>query len=120
MSEINVNIKCSNSDKADVQIELSATVLKEKAGEALYVPASRQRLIYKGRVLKDESTLESYEVQDGHTVHMVKGASAAAASTATARSTTTPSTLELFYRSHTTASRPTIDRKTLSGDCSLL
>jgi ubiquilin len=82
MSEITVHIKCSNSDKAEIKIELSATVLslKEKIAEVLSVPASQQRLIYKGRVLKDESTLENYDVQDGHTVHMVKGAAAANAS----------------------------------------
>ncbi len=90
MSEITVHIKCSNSDKAEIKIELSATVLqlKEKVGEALSVPAAQQRLIYKGKVLKDDLTLENYEVQDGHTVHMVKGAAAAtAAKTSTASST---------------------------------
>lgn len=86
MSEITINIKCSNSDKAEIHIELSATVLqlKGKVAEALSVPAAQQRLIYKGRVLKDELTLESYEVQDGHTVHMVKGAAAAAATNSSA------------------------------------
>jgi ubiquilin len=84
MSEITIQIKCSNSDKAEIKIEPSATVLnlKEKVADALKVPAGQQRLIYKGRVLKDELTIENYEVQDGHTVHMVKGAAANAASAA--------------------------------------
>lgn len=75
MSEVNLTIKCSNADKTNIKIELSATVLdlKVKISEVLSVPASQQRLIYKGRVLKDDSTLENYDIQDEHTVHMVKG-----------------------------------------------
>ncbi len=92
MSEITINIKCSNADKATVTIEKEATVLnlKERISEVLSVPATQQRLIYKGKVLKDEATVESYDIQNEHTVHMVKGAGAAgaAASTGTAPATT--------------------------------
>jgi ubiquilin len=38
------------------------------------VPASRQRLIYSGRVLKDADTLASYNVKEGNTIHLVKSA----------------------------------------------
>jgi ubiquilin len=86
MSELTLTIKCSNADKATVVIESTATVLdlKNKISEQLSVPATQQRLIYKGRVLKDESTLENYDIQNEHTVHMVKGAGAAGASPAPA------------------------------------
>lgn len=79
MSELTLTIKCSNADKETVVIDSSATVLdlKQKIAEKLSVPASQQRLIYKGRVLKDESTLENYDIQNEHTVHMVKGAAPA-------------------------------------------
>jgi ubiquilin len=89
MSDLTLTIKCSNADKATLIIANNATVLelKEKIAEELNVPATQQRLIYKGRVLKDDLTLEHYEVQDGHTVHMVKGASASSGATA---STATP------------------------------
>jgi ubiquilin len=88
MADITLTIKCSNADKLTVSIPVSATVLelKEKIGEQLSISASQQRLIYKGKVLKDELTLEHYEVQDGHTVHMVKG-SAPGASTPSTSST---------------------------------
>lgn len=97
MAEITLTIKCSNADKATVAIGSTATVLelKEKISESLSVPASQQRLIYKGRVLKDELTLDHYEVQDGHAVHMVKSAGAtttpAASAPSPAASTTTSS-----------------------------
>lgn len=38
------------------------------------VEASRQRLIYSGKVLKDDEPLTTYKLANSHTVHMVKGA----------------------------------------------
>ncbi len=86
MSELTLTIKCSNADKATVTIDSTATVLdlKHKITEQLSVPAAQQRLIYKGRVLKDESTLDHYEIQNEHTVHMVKGAAPAGSTPAAA------------------------------------
>ena len=40
--------------------------------------AEEMRLIYKGKILKDEQTLDSYKITDGMTVHLVKGKSAGA------------------------------------------
>lgn len=36
------------------------------------MPHEQQRLIFKGRILKDEQTLESYKIETGLTVHLVK------------------------------------------------
>ena len=41
--------------------------------------AEEMRLIYKGKILKDEQTLDSYKITDGMTVHLVKGKSAGGA-----------------------------------------
>jgi ubiquilin len=62
---ITITIKCSNAEKAEVETEPSATVAEFKVlvGEKLSVPAENQRLIYKGRILKDESTLEQYDIE---------------------------------------------------------
>ena len=62
MSEIKVTIKCSNAEKTEISTEKSATVaeFKQTVSEKLGIPPEQQRLIYKGRVLKDELSLESY------------------------------------------------------------
>lgn len=97
MSEIELTIKCSNADKATVKIAISATVLelKEKIAIELNIPSGQQRLIYKGKVLKDDLTLDTYAVEDGHTVHMVKGvappgSASSTPSNASSTTTTTP------------------------------
>ena len=66
------------------QCELSQKVLevKEIIAAQCDVPVNQQRLIYSGKVLKDPETLESYAVQEGHTVHMVKGPPPASAQAA--------------------------------------
>lgn len=92
MTEITISIKCVNADKANVTIENTATVwnLKEKIEEVMSVPASQQRLIYKGKVMKDDLTLDHYNVQHEHTVHMVRGAAAPGSSPTTGASATLP------------------------------
>ncbi|KAI0494025.1 hypothetical protein KFK09_024156 [Dendrobium nobile] len=78
-----VNVRCSNGSKFSVQIALDATVgaFKTLLAEKSDVPTQQQRLIYKGRILKDEQTLESYGLESDHTVHLVRGAVLSTAST---------------------------------------
>ncbi|KAK4761341.1 hypothetical protein SAY87_006234 [Trapa incisa] len=72
---VNVHIRCSNGSKFTVRTSLGSTVgaFKQVLAQNCDVPAEQQRLIYKGRILKDDQTLESYDLQAEHTVHMVKG-----------------------------------------------
>lgn len=74
---VTINIKSTNA-KHTLSVPLSITTLelKNKLSTPEYagVPASSQRLIYSGRVLKDGDTLESHKVKDGNTVHLVKSA----------------------------------------------
>ena len=78
MSTITVTIRLSNADKVNVEIETTSSILalKQKIEAKLNVAAAQQRLIYKGRVLKDDVALEFYGIQNEHTVHMVKGSGA--------------------------------------------
>ncbi|CAO1620713.1 unnamed protein product [Parajaminaea phylloscopi] len=78
---LTLNIKGPSEIKLAVAISTSATVrqLKEEiAKEKPEVPADSQRLIYAGKVLKDDQPLSDYKVQPGHTVHLVKSASRSA------------------------------------------
>lgn len=61
---VTVHVRCSNGSKFSVQVALDSTVgsFKVIVAEKSDVPAEQQRLIYKGRILKDEQTLESYGI----------------------------------------------------------
>jgi ubiquilin len=79
MPEITVNVKSSNDQKYSVTIDTSKTVLefKQAIAEKCDTAAERQRLIYAGKVLKDNDTLETYKIAEGNTVHMVRGSAPA-------------------------------------------
>ncbi|XP_030461334.2 ubiquitin domain-containing protein DSK2a-like isoform X2 [Syzygium oleosum] len=70
-----INVRCSNGSKIAVAASLGSTIgaFKSALARDCDVPADQQRLIYKGRILKDDQTLASYGLQADHTVHMVRG-----------------------------------------------
>ncbi|KAG2703023.1 hypothetical protein I3843_06G110800 [Carya illinoinensis] len=84
-----INVRCSNGSKFTLRTSLESTVSAFKAvlAQNCDVPADQQRLIYKGRILKDDQTLESYGLQAEHTVHMVRGFASAASNPAAANAT---------------------------------
>ncbi|TPX71402.1 hypothetical protein SpCBS45565_g01154 [Spizellomyces sp. 'palustris'] len=96
MPEITIKIKQANESAFSIPIDAEATVLalKEKieADGPGNVPVSQQRLIFAGKVLKDEDLLTTYKMAEGNTVHMVRGSTktAAPSGTSTAASGTTP------------------------------
>jgi ubiquilin len=71
-------IKSAGNAKYTITLPLSATTLELKTklstSEFANVPATSQRLIYSGRVLKDEDALSVYNVKEGNTMHLVKSA----------------------------------------------
>ncbi|KAG6332743.1 hypothetical protein ID866_6350 [Astraeus odoratus] len=80
--EIQINIKGPSELKLQISISTDKTVLelKQAIADKSDVEANRQRLIYSGRVLKDDDKLSAYRIQSSHTIHMVKGASRPAGS----------------------------------------
>lgn len=73
IENIRIAIKTVNNDLYNLTVDSGIRIedLKERVQEATTVSASRQRLIYRGRVLLDENTVRDYNIEDGHTVHMV-------------------------------------------------
>ena len=57
-----LHIRGTSGNKFAVQADLGATVgaFKALVAASCDVPAQQQRLIYKGRILKDDQTLASY------------------------------------------------------------
>jgi ubiquilin len=62
MAPINITIKCSNSSTVVISAEPEIQISEFKAlvQAQLETPPEQQRLIYKGRVLKDQCTLQFY------------------------------------------------------------
>ncbi|KIW87074.1 uncharacterized protein Z519_12371 [Cladophialophora bantiana CBS 173.52] len=75
---VTFHVKSSGAQKWTLTLPLSTTTieLKNKLASEEYanVPASAQRLIYSGKVLKDNDTLASHNVKEGNTMHLVKSA----------------------------------------------
>ncbi|KAG6889255.1 hypothetical protein C0995_002468 [Termitomyces sp. Mi166 len=87
--ELQINIKGPSELKLQIAITADKSVreLKEAIAAKSDVEAPRQRLIYSGRVLKDDDPLSTYKIQSGHTIHMVKGAASSSSSSSATTST---------------------------------
>ncbi|KAL6661914.1 hypothetical protein ACP70R_001298 [Stipagrostis hirtigluma subsp. patula] len=72
-STIEINVKTLDSQVHKLRVGKNApvSVLKEKILEATGVPLDQQRLIFRGRVLKDDHLLSEYHLEDGYTLHLV-------------------------------------------------
>ncbi|XP_019182521.1 PREDICTED: ubiquitin domain-containing protein DSK2b-like isoform X3 [Ipomoea nil] len=93
-NQVAVFIRSSNGSKFSVEAYLGITIgaFKSLVAQQCDIPAEQQRLIYKGRILKDDQTLESYGLAASHTIHLVRGfASAASTNTAGAGNPGAPS-----------------------------
>ncbi|ERS96679.1 hypothetical protein HMPREF1624_06888 [Sporothrix schenckii ATCC 58251] len=100
--QVSFKVKTSGDGLHSITMAESATVLDLKAKLATEeyenIPVERQRLIYSGRVMKNDDTLGSYKIKTGNTLHLVKSAasnhppagSAAAGAGAGSRSSAPP------------------------------
>ena len=74
--KIKIQIRQSSGANFHVEIEKDATIkaLKDACVAESTIPAAEQRLIFKGKILKDEQTLVDYKIENEVTVHLVKSA----------------------------------------------
>lgn len=70
---IDIVVKTIDNEVHNFSVETSMGIsnLKALIRETMSVEEGRQRLIYRGRVLSDESAIRDYNIESGHTVHMV-------------------------------------------------
>ncbi|KAG5988980.1 hypothetical protein E4U54_004479, partial [Claviceps lovelessii] len=91
-AQVTFKVKTSSDRNHTITMPESATILELKttlAGEDFEnIPIERQRLIYSGRVMKNDDTIGSYKVKHNNTIHMVKSA----ASNSTQHTSTSGST----------------------------
>ncbi|KKY15176.1 putative ubiquitin-like protein [Phaeomoniella chlamydospora] len=75
---VTFHVKSSGNAKYTLTLPLSTTTLELKnklaTAEFADIPPESQRLIYSGRVLKDNDTLATHKVKEGNTMHLVKSA----------------------------------------------
>lgn len=70
---IEIKIKTMDSQTHTLRVDKQVPVptLKEQIASVTGVVKEHQRLICRGRVLKDDQLLSAYHVEDGHTLHLV-------------------------------------------------
>ncbi|CAG9954996.1 unnamed protein product [Clonostachys rosea f. rosea IK726] len=93
--QITFKVKTSGDKSHTITMSDAATVLdlktKLSGDDFEKIPVERQRLIYSGRVLKNEETLGTYKIKPNNTIHMVKSAASNPGQPAsTSASTSTP------------------------------
>ncbi|KAL7786390.1 hypothetical protein V8C37DRAFT_405364 [Trichoderma ceciliae] len=93
-AQITFRVKTSQDGTHTVTMAESATVLdlKTKLSSAEFenIPVERQRLIYSGRVMKNDDTLATYKIKPNNTIHMVKSAASNPGQSASASTPTPP------------------------------
>ncbi|XP_052200809.1 ubiquitin-like domain-containing protein CIP73 isoform X2 [Diospyros lotus] len=72
-SMVELNLKTLDSQIYSFKVDKNIPVLlfKEKIASEIGLPVGQQRLIFRGKVLKDDHPLSEYHVENGHTLHLV-------------------------------------------------
>eukprot|EP00250_Pteridium_aquilinum_P011905 c20382_g1_i1 orf=144-3356(+) len=71
LMEIKIKTLDSQVYTCNVDQNMTVPALKEHIATLTGVPVENQRLICRGKVLKDDHNLSAYNVEDGHTLHLV-------------------------------------------------
>lgn len=99
-----VNIQATHDSKLELDLEASETALSVKQKISSHermegVPVEAIRLIYSGKILKDDEIISAVGIREGNTIHMVKSQKKAQpapgipATTPSTASTATPSAI---------------------------
>ncbi|XP_063899934.1 uncharacterized protein LOC135119450 [Zophobas morio] len=96
-----LTIKYSKGEKVVVKVFENTRVLelKQKIEELNKVPVREQRLIYSGRLLKDDAHIKDYELKEGSVVHLVRNTEPATFAAPQRNLEPTPGTNPLLTRS---------------------
>ncbi|XP_050366932.1 ubiquitin-like domain-containing protein CIP73 isoform X4 [Argentina anserina] len=72
-STVEINVKTLESQIYSFQVDknMIVSLFKEKIADQTGVPVGQQRLIFRGKVLKDDHPLSEYHLENGHTLHLV-------------------------------------------------
>lgn len=91
---VTITIKLENSEEFQITLEGEAEVkeLKEACAEKSKLAVADQRLIFKGKILKDDNTLSFYKIENGVTVHLVQSSQSKGDSTVATKTEETAST----------------------------
>ena len=93
-AQVTFKVKTGGDKTHTLTMAETATVLELKntlAGDDYEgVPAERQRLIYSGRVMKNDDPLSTYKIKPNNTIHMVKSAASNPGQPASSSAQTAP------------------------------
>ncbi|KPA79896.1 putative ubiquitin-like protein [Leptomonas pyrrhocoris] len=107
-----ITVKLANGTQHSVDVsDFGVTVaeLKKQLSSALEIPADEQRVILRGKVLKDDGVLSAVGMEDGSVIHVVrskKAAASAPSATPTSASAVTSSQTPSAPAPPTAASQP--------------
>jgi ubiquilin len=76
-----ITVKLANGTQHSVEVSnfgISVADLKKQLADPLEIPAEEQRIILRGKVLKDDSVLSAMGMEDGSVIHVVRSRKAAA------------------------------------------
>ena len=70
---LTIRVKTVNDKHFEFVVQKSTLIsnLKMRIKEQSDVAEDRQRLIYRGKVMKDHETVATHRIESGHTIHMV-------------------------------------------------
>lgn len=70
---ITINVKTMDASDFTMSVQKNSTIpdLKSKIAGHTGFANHRQRLIFQGRVLRNDKNMASYSIADGHTIHLV-------------------------------------------------